>query len=724
MTSPNRLKLPPCGIFIGSAIYVSFADYTMGTGRLFTCWVPEDHPPEWYLDKTVSENQGNIVQLWPNGVPQQLKAAAWWRGMWKDGVRIPDPDWKNKSMILPSDWEEIAKNDHRFGEGMVDFIEEAREKGIHTMVIYSRALPKYSQLLAKFGDWYLGHDCGECFTFRFDEKLCGHKNETSITLRDLANGLRSAVRTHCKKQKADGWGRVISTGVSFAVDYEVDEGLEIPLFEDYAENLVSGLCRGLQRQYDLPAWGTHMNHEWYSWLPYSCHYRMDSFRSGMYIKYMSGSKILINECGNWYLQSNLCQDSPMITHVPKLHGYPSMRGLANDFSISADYVEEARKGYPSINYDCEIAKRYRKEISDFYDYVKANGTPAGQPEAGIAIAKGNLDLYGDAAEFNPNVAIAGAYTIADKNPNWFASAPERGWDTIRRVFFPRPNVTGQYYNRYLSGTPFGPVDVVSFAGKISAEFLLKHYKTLIFSGWNTGSAEQYQILLDYVKAGGRLFLAIPHLSTNDTRDFNNYSASELVNGGDFTELCGLRVKGRGKRFYWATCADHVSEFEFPFPRRFGIMSTCLGDVEITGQVETLLVEDEEMDPILFRHPCGKGEVYFLNSWSYPGALAEDKGPGAEVNSPGIIGYVFKMLANKSRGTVFVTDDGFLPKTECEFIMFSYFPEDGSVCLMNIDFDHPHSFRLHLPTEVQNITLQPSEFRQFKIRHMEQGKEKS
>ena len=77
----RKFHLPKCGIYIGSAIYVSYADYTVGTGRLFTTWVPEDHDPEWYLEKTISENQGNLVQLWPGGVKQQLRAAAWWRGM-------------------------------------------------------------------------------------------------------------------------------------------------------------------------------------------------------------------------------------------------------------------------------------------------------------------------------------------------------------------------------------------------------------------------------------------------------------------------------------------------------------------------------------------------------------------------------------------------------------------------------------------------------------------
>jgi hypothetical protein len=48
-------------------------------------------------------------------------------------------------------------------------------------------------------------------------------------------------------------------------------------------------------------------------------------------------------------------------------------------------------------------------------------------------------------------------------------------------------------------------------------------------------------------------------------------------------------------------------------------------------------------------------------------------------------------------------------------MFSFFPEDGTVCLMNIDFDHAHAFKLHLPGEVRDVVLGPSEFQKFSFR---------
>ena len=136
------------------------------------------------------------------------------------------------------------------------------------------------------------------------------------------------------------------------------------------------------------------------------------------------------------------------------------------------------------------------------------------------------------------------------------------------------------------------VDVVTFVNDHARADFLGNDKALLFSGWDTASETQYRELIRYVSEGGTLFLAIPHLSTNLTRNYNHYGVEELVRGGDFSELCGMRVRGRGKRFYWASAPDRSGELGFQFPRRFGMMQVCLGDIEITDSgAEVLVVED-------------------------------------------------------------------------------------------------------------------------------------
>jgi hypothetical protein len=145
------------------------------------------------------------------------------------------------------------------------------------------------------------------------------------------------------------------------------------------------------------------------------------------------------------------------------------------------------------------------------------------------------------------------------------------------------------------------------------------------------------------------------------------------------------------------------------------MTTCMGDIEITDpEAETLAVDDEEMYPVLLRRRCGKGTVYFLNSWAYPGAMDVDEGPGATIGSTGMIGYVYRHIARQTRGSVWITDDRQDAGPECSYVCYSYFPEDGSLCLQNIDFKQPHGAFLHGFGRTERFDLEPGEFRLQKI----------
>ena len=233
----------------------------------------------------------------------------------------------------------------------------------------------------------------------------------------------------------------------------------------------------------------------------------------------------------------------------------------------------------------------------------------------------------------------------------------------------------------------------------------------MFAGWNTASPRQYELLLDYVRRGGTLFISIPHLSTNDRRNYSSFGVEELVNGGDFSDLCGVRVEGPDERFYWATVPHDSTELGVRFPRRFGIMAVPSGRVQfVDPSVEALVVDDEHAKPILLRRRCGAGTVYFLNAWAYPGAMNTDEGPGARVGSKGLIGTLYQHIAAAHRGSVWITDDGQTTGVECEYIAYSYFPEDGSICVQNVDLHHSRRVFLHQDGKVRELQLDPGEFR--------------
>lgn len=711
-----KLQLPPCGIFIGSGIYPMSKDYLLCTLHGHQSWMPQSYSPQEMIDLIVRDNQGNLAQLWGNArgyAPATI--AEWQYALDEIGITIPEPDWENGTNIKARDNEVLKAHADRDGAGAVRFIREAAKQGLYTLLIYVNAREEWSRKFLEFGEHYLGYDFGERYTFRLDEASIEGARLEDVTVKMLGDNLIESVRQHVDERHAAGWGNVMATSCNFYIDYEIAAGTDVPLVEDFAFqhlNLASALSRGLYRQFDLPTWGSHMAHEHYSWIPNASEHKFKLFRAAMYQKYMAGCKIIINESGNWFVEASLCEDSPKFEfpRVPLAHNEVDWGGEKPIKFVP--YMEEARKHFDKINYHAPVPRRYRKEISDFYDYVKANGTPAGQPETTVAIAKGNYDLCNH--RYSPNSAIGGAYALADKNPAWFEGVPERGWETVRKVFYPLPQVLAPYPNPFLSGTPFGQVDIVSFVqDKISADFLGANYKALLFSGWNTSSPQQYETLKTYVADGGTLFISIPQLSTDVKRNYGDYGAEDLVNGGDFSELCGVKVKGRGKRIYWATAPDGSEELGFKFPRRFGVLTTCMGDIEITDDsAEVLVVDDEEADPLVLRHKYGKGTVYFLNSWAYPGALDVDDGPGAKIDSPGLIGYIYRHIAHNMRGSVWISDDRNAPGKECEYINYSYFPEAGKICLLNIDFEKPHRFYLHHFGASEPIELGAGEFRQL------------
>ncbi len=707
----RKVVLPRCGILFGTSFYITQADYLTCSGRIHTTWVPQSFSPEEMLEKFMENKLGNFILIWGPPANRPL-AVYYWCGLDKSRVKPPLPDWEKGLCLTVEDWPEYQKYRHLFGAGMLNLVKKAASHSIYTAIIYARSELQWSRRLSGAGHFYLGYNYGEKFSFGLDNPYLTEKDLTSITLKEIATRLKKAVSQHVKERKAAGWGNILSTSASFHLDYEVLAGVDIPVVEDFAFchlNFASALARGLYRQHRLPLWGAHLAHEHYSWIPYSSPHKFSLLRSAIYLKYMSGCKLIVNESGDWFLQASLCTDSPML-ETPRVELGDIRSTDPHRFSA---FVDAARRCYHKINYSSPICQQYRKVLSDFYNFVKDHGTPAGQPETTLAIAKGNLDFCHH--QYNPNLAVAGAYRLADLNRDWLEAAPERGWEIVKKVFFPRPPVLSPYHNRFLSGTPYGMVDIVSFAeDRISADFLSENYSGLLFSGWNTSSEKQYRILLKFVKNGGRLFISIPHLSTCDNRNYTSYTVADLVRQGDFSDLCGVKVKGRGRRFYWATAPEKTGPLGFNLPRRFGIFATCLGEIELCdAKIEVLAVDDEEMYPFVLRHRYGQGEVFFLNSWAYPGALDIDEGPGSTIDSVGLVGRIYQYIAGLCRGHVWISDDGKGPGTECQFIAYSFFPRVKVICLLNIDLEKPHSFYLHRQGSVEKISLAAAEFRVIK-----------
>lgn len=713
----EKLSVPPCGMYIGSGVYHTSKDTFWAEGGLdkgtFTVWNPEDTHLIEYLDHVLNENQGNMIQMWQHGTDIPWQAYETY-DLESVGEPYPGPD---------TDIHDYDKYKKRMGAGLIRLIREAKERGIYVMGIYNQDIePEYARQLNDFGDWWLGYNFGERYTFRLPLKTGDAVPEKMLqhaTLEDYADGLIQRIREHVEDRKAKGWGRIQATSGAFHLDYEVFGGAEIPLQEDFAFRhltISSAFGRGLFRQFRLPAWGSHVAHEHYSWIPYASKYKFPLLAASFMYKYMSGAKIIVNESGNWHSQVKLCPDSPQQYLPFGVIGTALSPDAPKTPEDLSRVRAEAEKMFPTIGFDSPAAKSYRKVISEFYDYVKEHGTPEGQPEASFAIAKGNLDLGSFGGNCDGNYAIAGAYDLADINHDWYEGTPEFSWRLIENVFCPRPpELLQPYQNLFLSATPHGVFDIVSFIkDQITAEFLNANYKALIFAGWNTCSVKQYEVLREYVENGGILCLTLAHLSTNKKRNSISFGVEELVNGGDLSALCGVRVKAKGRRIYWVTgTSREPNELGLYAPRRWGTLGVPIGDLEFTDRnIDILAAEDEGFEPVILRHRLGKGEVYLVNTWCYPAALHIDYGPGAKIGDNGFLELLYRYLAKKARGHVYITDDGMDPGENCKYINCTYFPDAGTICLQNIDFDHPHEIYLHQFGNVGKIELAPAEFRQL------------
>ncbi len=670
----ERRPLPPEGAYIGSGVYPT-SGHLLFTGLAFTYWSPERPALGEIVRLCKADNQGNTLQFWLSG-----------------------------------------------GE-LVERAREAAAAGLYATCIYSAGTSAEARALANLGASYIGFDFGERYVFGlYDGNFSGDrglspKAAAKVTLRTFADGFVRRVRADVDERHRDGWGDLMITSGSFALDYEIAGGIEVPCTEDCGSLALSSLARGLYRMYRLPLWGTHINHEWYSWIPHANPLKMETFRLCLYQKYLLGAKLIINESGNWLLQSSLCPDSPMHT-LPRVAGDPPGLHAVDDSNrvrYEAPVRDEARKGFPSIDYRSPVARKYRKILSDFYDFCKANPAPAGQPETTIALAKGNFDL--GSFGFSRPDAVAGAFTLAATNPNWMSGDPEASWNIVENVFFPRPpDLLAPSNNGIYGATPHGQADIVSFAfDNVPDGFLERNYRCLLFSGWNTCSPRQYKLLCDFVAAGGRLVLALAHLSCNERREYRFFRPDELVNGGDLTELCGLRVTGCGPRFYWATGPTREpNALGLACPRRYGIIGVPLGELEYAwepSRYEVLAADDENFRSFILRCRQGRGEVFLVNGWAYPSAMNADFGPGATLNSPGLMGRLYDYVARLSRGHVWITGHDFeTPDNDCRHILYSYFPEAGKICLLNIDFRNPRRFVLHSFGDKEPVELAPSEFR--------------
>ena len=136
-------------------------------------------------------------------------------------------------------------------------------------------------------------------------------------------------------------------------------------------------------------------------------------------------------------------------------------------------------------------------------------------------------------------------------------------------------------------------------------------------------------LRSYVENGGSLFISLPHFSTRKDREFRNFTKDDLINGGDLTALCDIRVKGRrvvSGQFITERELDDREKIDFDL--RGGVKDEPLADVTLGSDVEVVTTVGDR--PLLVRQKIGKGEITVMLSWEYPGKACGDLQDGARL----------------------------------------------------------------------------------------------
>ena len=335
-------------------------------------------------------------------------------------------------------------------------------------------------------------------------------------------------------------------------------------------------------------------------------------------------------------------------------------------------------------WDDALTKGKRDMTREFFRFAKTH------PRKGKCIRKIAFLEGRYAAPFNgficdveqdPDYAVWGRF--GNPAPEWGHRQPEKCRQLLD-VLMPGASThpLRQDYGKrrfFFSGTPYGDFDEVPVEAN---ESYWEQYQLLLNLGWNTMIPEDYDKHKAFVEHGGTLLTGIPQFSTHVKRDFlRDFEDLALWNSGDLSEFAGIRVKGRGSRFsgQW-NCTGRTA---WPDPELSAVPSVSAEEdgegfaakIELAG-AEVVVWDAGTAEPLLVRFKLGKGYVYTLTFWAYPGHEKFQR------FSAGVIA----MLAEKTKGDLFVED----PSREIFWTRWSH-PASGAndlLMLLNTDWSTP------------------------------------
>ena len=472
----------------------------------------------------------------------------------------------------------------------------AKSNGVHVMTIYGNQGGKETKALREaWGPLYLGNNIGEFAGFLYqDEKSyfgswpkCPDLQAAHDWL--VGTMLAGPKRVQLKRPEDEREPLVFSTSGSPLACYELEGGIDVICNEMYAVGCgdlayAAAEARGAMRRHGRPCWTAWLAHEWQTcWykLPYDVPQKQDSLEIGLKQIWIDGASMLVLESGSGGTQA---QD-----YTPP------------DGNCPPDTKTEKQ------GYDGDIPRAYRRTMRDFYRWTLAHPRAEGQPLADAALLLGNLDGY--VGMTYPTFAIFGQHHLAQTNANWKCAAPEYTWEAVMEAFFPHPaDALKPFVNAWIGGTPHGPLDVVNVDTNTTAAQLAR-YRVAAFGGWNTMTPGLADALRDYVARGGQLALGVPQLSSRVDREFESYTASDVVQA-----VPGVTVGAPATLAGAFAATDAAPDFlkgAIPAPT-----TNAVRVAEATLPEGAEVVATFAGKPYLVRVPHGKGAYWLSLDWDF------------------------------------------------------------------------------------------------------------
>ena len=184
---------------------------------------------------------------------------------------------------------------------------------------------------------------------------------------------------------------------------------------------------------------------------------------------------------------------------------------------------------------------HTREQQDFYRYLKTH-TRRGKFYTPMALIHGRYDGFNGFARN----AFWGYTGVTDTDA-------EKSWDLLS-AFYPEGTLGDPTYFHncptdralgFYASTPIGNIDAIPVE---TSQKIVGNYKALAFMGYNCADDADFEYLLRYVKAGGRLLLTLAHTtSTTGYEDILSGNLEYKKNAFEFTdgtpEICEKRING-------------------------------------------------------------------------------------------------------------------------------------------------------------------------------------